>query len=130
MILQRVVGVVTSKFLMNFLNCVFNYTPQSFCHIENKNFCVNSTRFLKVKCIPFYPEYNSVSTIRIRLQKIIKCLGLLNILNWKYGVRSFTCDSQLLTSFNNYSQVSTKIYNTCGFFVDYCEFLWLLVITC
>ncbi len=34
--------------------------------------------------IPFYPEYNSVSTIRIRLQKVIKCLGLGNILNWKF----------------------------------------------
>ncbi len=25
--------------------------------------------------VPFYPENNSVSTIRIRLQKVIKCLG-------------------------------------------------------
>jgi hypothetical protein len=31
--------------------------------------------------IAFYPEYNSVSTIRIRLRKVIKFLGLLNILN-------------------------------------------------
>jgi hypothetical protein len=34
--------------------------------------------------LPFYPEYNSVSTIRIRLQKVIKYLGLLNILIWKF----------------------------------------------
>jgi hypothetical protein len=41
--------------------------------------------------LPIYPEYNSVSTIRIRLQKVIKCLGLLNILFWKFEYYSLSC---------------------------------------
>ncbi len=34
---------------------------------------------IRLPVLPFYPEYNSVSNIRIRLQKAIKCLGLSNI---------------------------------------------------
>jgi hypothetical protein len=41
--------------------------------------------------LPFYPEYNLVSTIRIRLQKVIKCLGFLNILFWKFEQYSLSC---------------------------------------
>ncbi len=36
--------------------------------------------------VPFYPEYNLVSNIRIRLQKIVKCFGLLNILIWRIRI--------------------------------------------
>jgi hypothetical protein len=55
-----------------------------------------STIFLQkvhnlVLILPFYPEYNSVSTIRIRLQKVIKCFGLENILNWKFEYYSLSC---------------------------------------
>ncbi len=31
--------------------------------------------------LPFYPENNSVSTIRIRLKEVTKSFGLVNILN-------------------------------------------------
>jgi hypothetical protein len=37
-----------------------------------------------LECLPFYPESNSVSTIRIRLQKVIMCFGLLNILRVRF----------------------------------------------
>jgi hypothetical protein len=45
----------------------------------------------KLRLLPFYLEYNSVSTIRTRLQKVIKCFGLFNILFWKFEKYSLSC---------------------------------------
>jgi hypothetical protein len=44
-----------------------------------------------------------------------------------YGVRSFTCYSQEITSFNKNSQESTKIYKTCGLLVNTCE---IILVSC
>ncbi len=52
------------------------------------------------------------------------------LIGQNYGVRSFTCDSQLLTSNHKNSQVSTKIHKLCRFLwiiVNSCDYLLILV---
>jgi hypothetical protein len=108
-------------FLMSFKSTLYSFYFQKLCRIYTEKFFQSDNTYTKTPCFYTYVTKRLGSVIKKSVQgesswSMFWCISV-------YGVHSFTCDSQLLTSFNNYSQVSTKIYNTCGL-------LWILVITC